>query len=274
MPCLRPALLAALLVTLAAAIAGCRAAPADPLPEHETFTLQSQQLGELRRLNVYVPRAYRDDDTTRWPVLYMPDGGIAEDFPHIVQTVEQLIADGTIPPMLVVGIENTERRRDLTGPTAVASDREVAPRVGGSAAFRAFVRDELIPAVERRYRCNSQRAIVGESLAGLFVVETLLLEPLLFDRYIAISPSLWWNDRALVRQAAQCLDGMPPRPTRLFLASADEADIVPNVAELASLLAAHAQPSLAWRCEPMPGEQHHTIFRAAKQRAFAYALAP
>jgi len=97
-------------------------------------------------------------------------------------------------PFILVGIENTARRRDLTGPTTSAEDKKIAPKVGGSAAFRQFIREELIPTVKQRYRTTAETAIVGESLAGLFVVETLLLEPGLFDTYLAFDPSLWWNN--------------------------------------------------------------------------------
>ena len=72
--------------------------------------------------------------------------------------------------------------------------------MGGSQAYRTFIRTELMPEVARRYRTTSESAIVGESLAGLFVVETLALEPDLFDTYIAIDPSLWWNDGMLQKR--------------------------------------------------------------------------
>ncbi len=139
-------------------------------------------------------------------VLYMPDGGIEEDFPHVADDVDAAIRAGEMRPTVVVGIENTERRRDMTGPTEVESDRKIAPRVGGSAKFRAFIRDELMPAVKQRYRTRGPTAIVGESLAGLFVVETFLDQPRMFDTYIALSPSLWWNGQALVRGAAKRLE--------------------------------------------------------------------
>jgi len=100
-------------------------------------------LGEVRTINVYTPPEYASD-TAAFPVLYMLDGGMSEDFPHVANTIDSLIRLGLIPPVLVVGIENTERRRDLTGPTTVAKDSAIAPRVGGSAAFRSFIRDELI----------------------------------------------------------------------------------------------------------------------------------
>lgn len=261
-----------LAASLLLALASCGTAPRDPIPEHEILTIDSTALGEERRISVYTPKVYDKDPTQRFPVLYMPDGGIGEDFPHIVATIEALIEVRTIPPMLVVGIENTKRRRDLTGPTRVDEDRKIAPEVGGSAKFRAFIRDELIPDIERRYRCNEERAIVGESAAGLFVIETMMLEPKLFDRYIAVSPSLWWNNQSLVRNAQENMVSAIGHNMRLYLTNADETDIAPHVAELARKLEQNAPSTLHWVYEPRPEEKHNTIFRAAKKAAFRWAL--
>lgn len=254
------------------ALAGCKTQTRDPIPRHHSITLDSATLGEKRTINIYTPDAYLIDTKARFGVLYMPDGGIHEDFPHIVATVQSLLKEGAIPPMLVVGIANTKRRRDLTGPTNIAQDRTIAPIVGGSANFRAFIREVLIPNIERRYRCSNQRAIVGESLAGLFVVETMLLEPEMFDRYIAVSPSLWWNDHKLVRDAANHLEAGKSHQMHLYLTSANETDIVPFTAQLARIIADRGHGNLSMVFEPMPDERHHTIFRASKERAFRSVL--
>lgn len=186
---------------LAFALAAAAFAVAEPLVIGDTFTMRSAVLDETRRINVYLPPAYSAAPDARLPVLYMPDGGIAEDFLHVAGLVQVLSGNGGMRPFVLVGIENTERRRDLTPPTENADDKKIAPRVGGSAKFRAFLRDELLPEIEKRYRTTKERAIVGESLAGLFVLETLVVEPQLFDTYIAIDPSLWWNDGKLAAQA-------------------------------------------------------------------------
>ncbi len=96
---------------------------AEPLVIGETFRIDSKVLGETRRINVYLPPGYAGSDL-RVPVLYMPDGGLAEDFLHIAGLVEVLVGDGSMRPFLLVGIENTERRRDLTGPDRKSAGRE------------------------------------------------------------------------------------------------------------------------------------------------------
>jgi hypothetical protein len=248
------------------------AAPADPIPVHAAFTIDSRAVGESRPVNVYIPPGYESSPRTAYPVLYMPDGGLEEDFPHIVNTIDSLIALHLIRPVIVVGIPNTQRRRDLTGPTSVASDSAIAPRVGGSAAFRDFIRDELMPEIQRRYRTTGETSIVGESLAGLFILETFLLEPTLFRRYIAMSPSLWWNGGTLVQAAESRLAALGNEPRSLFMASADETQIVAPTSALATILNTHAPPGLDWIYEPRPDLHHNTIFRAVVPAAFAKVL--
>jgi len=248
-------------------------AAADPVPRHETFTLDSRAVGERRVINVYTPPGYRASGSRRYPVLYMPDGGMREDFPHVANTVDSLIGLGAVPLLIVVGIENTERRRDLTGPTSVASDSAIAPRVGGAAAFRTFLREELLPEVERRYRTSPDRSIVGESLAGLFVVETLLREPGLFRNAIALSPSLWWNGGALLRAAPARIREVGKTRHTLFLTAATEPGIAAETARLAELLQQEPSGRFTWYYEPRPDLEHGNIFRRAFPAALVKMLA-
>ncbi|HEX6535203.1 MAG TPA: alpha/beta hydrolase-fold protein [Gemmatimonadaceae bacterium] len=258
---------------LGAQSAAPSAAPSvDPVPVHETFTIASRALGETRPVNVHVPAAYDASSAARFPVLYMPDGGLDEDFPHVVHTVDSLIALGAIRPVIVVGIPNTERRRDLTGPTHIAADSAIAPRVGGSAAFRRFLREELIPAVRARYRTTGERAIVGESLAGLFIVETFLTEPALFDHYVALDPSLWWNGGSLVDSASANAAALDTAPRTLYLASSNVPEITAGTARLAELLRTAAPKGLALVYVPRPDLTHATIFRGVGPAALASAL--
>ncbi|MGE0351918.1 MAG: alpha/beta hydrolase [Gemmatimonadales bacterium] len=248
------------------------AVPADAIPRHETFRIDSRVLAEQRTINVYTPPGYDHAPHGRFPVVYMPDGGMAEDFPHVANTLDSLIALRAVPPLILVGIENAERRRDLTGPTRVAQDSTIAPRVGGSAAFRGFIREELIPWVRGRYRTTGETAIVGESLAGLFIVETFLLEPGLFRRYIALSPSVWWNDGALVASAARHLRRLDGKRRVLFLSAADEPGIADGTAALADTIRTLAPPGLLLLYEPRPDLEHSTIFRAVAPEAFVRVL--
>ncbi|MDT5270185.1 MAG: uncharacterized protein QOH49_2371 [Acidobacteriota bacterium] len=256
---------------------GARASVADkaaPLVIGETFTIVSRVLGETRRINVYLPSAYIESPNARLPVLYMPDGGLAEDFMHVAGLVQVSVGNGTMRPFLLVGVENTQRRRDMTGPTESESDKKIAPRVGGSGAFRKFFRDELMPQVKRRYRTTGETAIVGESLAGLFVVETFLLEPELFDTYIAFDPSLWWNNQKLVNGASARLRARPKLEKALYLASSSDDLHIGATQRLADALGENAPPSVKWHYEQMPDEQHSTIYHPAALRAFREVFKP
>lgn len=252
-----------------------RAAPEpETPPPHETIELASAAMGETRRINVYLPPQYATQADARFPVLYMPDGGVAEDFPHVANTLDAGIRAGEIVPMLLVGIENTQRRRDMTPPTTVDEDRKVWPIVGESATFRAFLRDELLPEIDRRYRSNGDTAIIGESLAGLFIVDTFFEAPGLFDTSIALSPSLWWNNHALVDAAPAQLQARASQPERLYLSAADETDIVPHVASLAEALAAHAPETLQWTHAPRPDLRHDNIYRTVAPGVLRRMFAP
>lgn len=245
-----------------------------PLVIGETFTINSKILNETRRINVYVPPVYTESADVRLPVLYMPDGGIGEDFLHVAGLVQVSTGNGTMRPFLLVGIENTERRRDMTGPTENAEDKKIAPRVGGSAAFRKFIRDELMPQVRARYRTTDETAIVGESLAGLFVVETFLLEPDLFDTYIAFDPSLWWNNQKLLSNAAERLRAQSKLTKTLYFASSDEKTIAADAQKFAEILGKNAPSGIRWHYEKMPDEKHSTIYHPAALKAFRALFKP
>ncbi len=247
---------------------------AAPLVIGESFTLQSKALGETRRINVYLPTGYSESTTAQLPVLYMPDGGMKEDFLHVAGLVQVLVGNGTMRPFILVGIENTERRRDLTGPTTSEEDKKIAPRVGGSAAFRQFIRTELMPAVKQRYRTTAETAIVGESLAGLFVVETLLLEPDLFTTYLAFDPSLWWNNEQLANQASARLPALAGPPKVLYLATSSNAGIEAPTRRLAVALGSKSVHNLTWYYEAMPLETHQTIYHPAALKAFRVVFKP
>lgn len=250
-------------------------AAASPLVIGETFLIESKLLAETRRINVYKPHVYSEAIRTPLPVLYMPDGGLAEDFLHVAGLLQSQVDGGLMRPFLLVGIENTVRRRDLTGPSQDPRDQKIAPVIGGSAKFRQFIRDELMPRVRAGYATTDEAAVIGESLAGLFVVETYFEMPTLFSTYIALDPSLWWNDEYWPRQASARGAALAKAAAgnRLFLASSDEPGIARPTAELARLLQG-AAPALSCVYEPMPQETHGTIYHPAALKAFRQMFRP
>lgn len=129
-----------------------------------------------------------------------------------------------------------------------------------------------MPEIERRYRVTDQRAIVGESAAGSFVVESFFLEPGLFQRYIAMDPALYWNNRDIVNHAQQHLPNLSGKGLTLWLTTGTTPEITPAVEQLVSILKLHAPADMKWTYDPRPSQQHTTIFRATKENAFKWAL--
>ncbi|MDR2083597.1 MAG: hypothetical protein LBP67_01205 [Bacteroidales bacterium] len=243
----------------------------DSIPEYETFTIKSEQVGEVRTINVWTPADYKTNPNSL-PVMYMADGGINEDFPHIANTLSELIEQKKIKPIILVGIENTQRRRDLTGFTEVAEDKEIAPVVGGSEKFRAFIKEELFPEINKRYRITNEKSIIGESASGLFVMETFFLTPEMFDNYIAFDPSLWWNNHYLVRTAKEHLEKFPASKKRIWFAGSNTEGISCFTKELANIFKTENLTNIQWKYSDEPKEEHNTIFRATKEKAIIWTL--
>ena len=174
--------------------------------------------------------------------------------------------------MILVGIANTQRRRDLSGPTEIETDKEIAPVIGGSEKFRAFIKEELFPEINKRYRTTSQKSIIGESLSGLFVVETFFLTPDMFDNYIAFDPSIWWNDHYLVRTAKVHLASFPKTEKRIWFAGSSAEDISQYTNDLAEIFKTESISTVKWKYSPEPKEKHNTIFRATKEKAIKWTF--
>jgi predicted alpha/beta superfamily hydrolase len=256
---------AAALAALAACGRAAAQAASAPLAIGETFTLASSVLGENRRINVYNAPAR---DAGPLPVLYMPDGGLEEDFLHIAGLLQISIASGTMRPFMLVGIENTQRRRDMTGPSEDPEDRKIAPVIGGAQAFRSFLRDELMPSIKARYRTTGETAIIGESLAGLFVMETFFVAPELFDTCIAIDPSVWWNHESLLKTGAAQLRTRRHAGKTLYVAASGEPGMPKLAGRIRQVFDSAAMPGLRFELAAFPDETHRTIYHPAALRAF------
>ena len=248
-----------------------RVAYNDPIPKHDSLIIASKFTNEDRVINVWTPPTY-GQTTDSFPVLYMPDGGIKEDFPHIANTLAKLLTEKKIPPFILVGIENTERGRDLTGFSEAESDRQYCPLTDGAKDFRAFMVKELMPEIDRKYRTQNQKGIIGESLAGLFVMETFFTTPETFDFYIAMDPSLWWNNHYLANNAHSFLAKFPEKEIKLWFTGSNTKDISQHTRSVEKSLQNNSPKNLTWKYSDEPDEQHHTIFRATKEKALIWIL--
>jgi predicted alpha/beta superfamily hydrolase len=170
----------------------------------ETIEFHSIILDENRKLNIYLPSSYEEATKKNYPVIYLLDGSASEDFIHLAGLVQfgSFPWINQLPESILVGIENVDRKHDFTYPTKNIQDQKDFPTSGGSASFIQFIGSEVQALIEKNYRTNSDKTIIGQSFGGLLVSEILLKNPNLFDNYIIISPSLWWDDESLLETTA------------------------------------------------------------------------
>lgn len=192
-------------------------------------SLASKILHEKRKLWVHVPDSYRQEGASkrRYPVVYLLDGD--SHFPSLVGMIHQLstVNGNTIcPEMIVVGIPNTNRLRDLTPtpgggmiPSAAESTR--LKNSGGGEKFTAFIEGELIPHIDSLYPTEPYKVFIGHSLGGLLVINTLIHHPNLFNAYVAIDPSMWWANQKLLNTAQQVIASQRYAGKALFVGIAN-----------------------------------------------------
>ena len=166
-----------------------------------TDELNSSVLGEKRNLNIYLPEGYTKNDSAKYSVVYLLDGGADEDFIHVVGLFQfnNFSWIDRVPKSIVVGICNTDRKRDMTFQSSIADEKKKYPTAGHSDKFMLFIEKELQPYIEKNYKCNNSKMLIGQSLGGLFAAEVLLKKPALFSKYIIISPSIWWDNGSLLK---------------------------------------------------------------------------
>lgn len=266
----RIALTFAIAWLLASPVSGQPLAPSEPTPIviGQSWRLDSAVLGQTREINVWLPPGYEESDQT-YPVLFLLDGGIDQDFHHISGLAQLGTVNGTTGDVIVIGIATVDRRNELALPTETPELIARYPTQGQSQRFRDFIRSEVQPWVTATFRTNGHGALMGESLAGLFVVETLLAEPEMFDAYVAVSPSLWWDGGALADRADELLAEHMGSSRRLFLFLGDEGPEMQTPMDvLVQTLTDEGVAGLDWTYESRPEESHATIYHRAALDAF------
>jgi predicted alpha/beta superfamily hydrolase len=262
-------LLLILVSSVAAAIAMAWYLDRDVLPEGAVaFSLPSAVLGESREAIVYLPEGYEQGGETRYPVIYVLDG--SSQAGHTTKSAALLARIGMMPEAIVVGIPhvNDSRNRDYTPPFG-AQDEEASDGPTGQAdRFLAFLKTELIPEVDRRYRTTPRRALSGWSRGGLFVVYSLIADPALFDARFAHSPALWRDDTAIADHLRRFLAGSPA-PTYLYLSmgSREVERMQAGLASVHEVLRSTPSP-VRWAVDLVPGAVHQTNGEWATPRGF------
>jgi predicted alpha/beta superfamily hydrolase len=229
--------------------------------------IKSAELGETRTLNIHLPKGYGSrTDTSHYPVIYLLDGGVVdEDFIHVCGVVQFLhdIVD-TIPDCIIVGIANTDRGRDMTFPSKVPLPEgfRPIPNAGGSARFISYIEKEVLPYVTKKYRTDGRNLLIGQSLGGLVAAQILVEKPKLFNHYLIVSPSLWWDHESLLSKVPAAID--PAARICIAVGGREEDMMTADAEKLYSILqhkSALKPSQLIFK--KMPEESHLTILHNA-----------
>ncbi|MEO5777283.1 MAG: alpha/beta hydrolase-fold protein [Flavobacterium sp.] len=239
--------------------------------------IQSKELSEKRILNIYLPEGYNTKDTLKYPVVYLLDGSADEDFIHITglyqfNTFEWI---NRVPKSIIVGIASVDRRRDFTFPTTIKEDLKNYPTTGHSENFINFIEKELQPYIEKKYKTNNSKTIIGQSLGGLLATEILFTRPQLFNQYIIVSPSLWWDNGSLLNNEAAKLKKTAAAPTKIYIGVGKEGltptkiprVMVTDANLLAEKIIKMKNDSIKVYFDYLPAEDHATIMHQAVSNA-------
>ncbi len=259
-----------LLLAVSTVIHGQNGTKLEPLILGETHRFHSTQLNEERRLNVYVPNGYSNDPEALLPVIFLLDGSTNEDLIHTVGIVQFLTMIGEMPPTLVVGIANVDRKRDFTYPTRNDDDRKSMPTSGSSEQFIAFLQHEMVPYIDSAYRTSEQKTLIGQSLGGLLSTEILLKHPEIFATYIIVSPSLWWDDGSLLENGPNYVAGFKEDifPRVIVMVGNEGEEMIGYAAALTDVLKATGNSGSNITLVQLPDEDHLTILHNALYNAF------
>ncbi|MEO7769049.1 MAG: alpha/beta hydrolase-fold protein [Ferruginibacter sp.] len=244
----------------------------------EIHELQSKVLGEKRILNIYLPKSYNPKDSIKYPVIYLLDGSADEDFIHIVGLVQYYSFEwiNQLPKSIVVGIATIDRRRDFTFPTTIEADRKRYPTTGHSNLFIAFLATELQPFIDKNFKTTQSKTLIGQSLGGLLATEILFKTPTLFNKYIIVSPSLWWNNGSLLDKRSELLNATFKQQTDIYIGVGKEGPTptaIPRVMEedanlLADKISKTKSKTVNVLFDYLPQEDHATIMHQAVSNAF------
>jgi predicted alpha/beta superfamily hydrolase len=196
-----------------------------------------------------------------YPVLYMTDGD--GHMGHTASTIEFLTQNGRVSDLIVVGVTNTDRTRDLT-PVKSTNKNPAGelqfPTSGGADNFLKFFETELIPEIEKQYRVQPYRIFAGHSLGGLFAIHAMISKPGLFNSYVAVSPSLQWENGEALKRAEDFLKNQKELKVTLFVSIGNEpGPIGESFDSFKDALSKSNIKGFEWQAERMADEDHGSV---------------
>jgi uncharacterized protein len=218
---------------------------------HNVHTIQSKILGEDRTVLVRLPAGYARG-TRKFPVAYMLDAHAPQNA-MMVGLLDQQAWSDKMPEMILVGIQNTNRLRDMTPTRTERADS------GGGDKFLQFIETEVIPLIEKTYRTQPFRLIAGHSLAGLAVVNCLVSRPDLFNAYIAASPVLHWDNDYVIKQAQTAFQKTPDLRKTLVVALGNEPEYLKGFNEFKDLVTKRGPKKLEVSFHQFGEENHGSV---------------
>ncbi|WP_432670983.1 alpha/beta hydrolase [Flavobacterium sp. SM2513] len=235
--------------------------------------IHSKVLSEIRILNIYLPDGYSTNDTITYPVTYLLDGSADEDFIHVVGLYQfnNFPWIDRVPKSIVVGIANVDRKRDFYFPTTIVEDKKRNPTSGESAKFISFIENELQPFIEKKFKTNASKTIIGQSAGGLLATEILIKKPQLFNKYIIISPSVWWDNCSILKEKSEIYDDHFKGPIAIYVGVGKEGlapTAIPHVMEvdanlLVEKLKSTKSNNVKVHLDYLPEEDHATVTHQA-----------
>jgi predicted alpha/beta superfamily hydrolase len=231
--------------------------PMVELPGTQRLTIQSKIMGKEYALDISLPRKY-SDTTLNFPVVYILDG--QWDFPLVNAVYGGQYYDGFVPDLVLVGVSaggphpnfDSLRVGDLT-PTTVPG----SPQSGNGPKFLSFLKDEVIPLIESRYRVDhDDRALMGSSLGGLFTLYALFQEPGLFQKYILTSPALGWDKEVIFGMESNFASQHKQMPVRLFMGRGEMEMGGTEFQKFVDQLKSHAYEGLVLQTSLLEGMGH------------------
>ncbi|MBX7243343.1 MAG: alpha/beta hydrolase [Bacteroidia bacterium] len=240
----------------------------NPLSIGEVHTIHSGILNEDRIINIYLPEHY--DPQKSYPVIYLLDGSMNEDFLHITGIVQFFNLMFTMPDFIVAGISNVDRKRDFTFKTDLKDLKEKYPTTGYSAQFMDFIEKELQPYLNTHYKTENTRYLIGQSLGGLLASEILLKKPDLFTHYFIVSPSLWWDNESLLKNAPQYSQSLKGKNLYVYISAGKNEDAImkKEAKTLFKILSESGSKNLKLDFYLVPKENHATILHNSIYQAF------
>src|SRR5215813_4674245 len=224
------------------------------------LVLKSTVLGEDRTVLIRIPPGY-ETNNVKYPVLYMTDGDA--HMGHTSATIEFLTRNGRISDLIVVGVTNTDRTRDLTPVRSTAKNPAGElqfPTSGGADNFLKFFETELIPEIEKQYRVQPYRIFAGHSLGGLFAIHAMISKPGLFNSYVAVSPSLQWADGEALKRAEEFFKNQKDMKVTLFMSIGNEPGAIGDCFDkFKEFLATTNIKDFEWQAERLADEDHGSV---------------